>query len=154
MGRPTVFTPDTKDLLLEYIAAGYPVRRACGMLGVDPQGFYFSLGRDPEFNERYEAAKATAVDALVHEGEAVLENALTAENGAQVASSKNLADYKWRMASRIAPQKWGDKATVNVTGSITMDDTELAKRAAFLAALNGEGPGGEAEPSDDGSDLA
>jgi hypothetical protein len=150
IGRPTVFTPDTKDLLLDYIAAGYPVRKACGMLGVDPQGFYFSLGRDPEFNERYEAAKATAVDALVHEGEAVLERALTAENGAQVASSKNLADYKWRMASRIAPQKWGEKATFHVTGAIVTDDQEMAKRVAFLEALQGgqdeEGPEDTLEP--------
>jgi hypothetical protein len=149
-GRPTVFTPDTKDLLLEYIAAGYPVRKACGMLGVDPQGFYLALGRDPEFNERYEAAKASAVDALVHDGEEAAEKALTAENGAQVAGIKVYADYKFRMASRIAPQKWGEKAAVHVTGVIADDPQEMAKRVAFLEALQGgqndEGPEDASEP--------
>jgi len=153
MGRPTVFTPDTKDLLLEYLAGGYPVRKACRMLGVDPQGFYLALGRDPEFSERYEAAKAAAVDALVHDGEEAVERGELAEVGHKVQALKNLADYKFRMASRIAPQKWGDKSTVQLTTQLDSSDQEMAKRIAFLEALNGNGPGVDAEPDDDGGDL-
>jgi len=153
VGRPTAFTPDTKDLLLEYIASGYPVRKACGMLNIDAPGFYLALSKDPEFNERYEAAKAAAVDALVHDGEEAVERGELAEVGHKVQALKNLADYKFRMASRIAPQKWGDKSTVQLTTQLDSSDQEMAKRIAFLEALNGNGPGDDAEPDDDGGDL-
>ena len=137
VGRPTVMTPDTKDLLLEAIETGLPVRKACRSVGVDPETFYHALSRDPEFVERYERAKAVAVDALVHEGEEAAEKAMTAETGAQVAGIKVFADYKKWMDSRIAPQKWGDKASIHVTGQISDDPQEMAKRVAFLQALGG-----------------
>ena len=79
IGRPPSMSADTKDLLLEAIESGLPVRKACQSLGVEQSTFYLTLNREPEFMERYEAAKATAVDALVHDGEEAAERALTAE---------------------------------------------------------------------------
>jgi hypothetical protein len=147
-GRPTVFTPDVKDLILEYIEAGHSNHEACRMVGLPHQNFYLTLNRDPDFRERYERAKSGAVDALVDEGERAASQAPTAENGAQVAGLKVLADYKFRMASRLAPQRWGEKATVTVNNQVSDDTTEMAKRVAFLEALNSKRPG-DAEPSDD-----
>jgi hypothetical protein len=150
MGRPPTLSADDKDLLLEAIAGGLSVRNACRALHVETSTFYLALHREPDFMERYEAAKAAAVDALVHDGEEAVERALTAENGAQVAGIKVYADYKFRMASRIAPQKWGEKAAVHVTGAIADDPQEMAKRVAFLEALQGgqndEGPEDASEP--------
>lgn len=137
MGRPTVFTPDTKDLLLEYIEAGMSNPEACRMLGVQPSGLYLSLSRDPEFRERYEHAKAASVDAHVDEAELAAREARTAETGAQVAGAKVFVDHKWRMAARLAPQRWGEKSSVHVTGQISDDPQEMAKRVAFLEALGG-----------------
>lgn len=158
MGRPTVFTPDTKDLLLEYIEAGASNPEACRMLGVQPSGLYFTLSRDPEFRERYEHAKAAGVDAVVDEAEEAARDARRAESGHQVAGAKVFTDFKKWQAARLAPNRWGEKAQVHVTGAIDATDQELAKRVAFIEALNasqnGEGPG-DAEPlEDDGSDLA
>ena len=150
IGRPTVFTPDTKDLILEYIEAGHSNHEACRMVGHPHQNFYLTLSRDPEFRERYERAKAAAVDALVDLGEQATAQALTAESGAQVAGIKVFADYKFRMASRLAPQRWGEKSNVHVTGQISDDPQEMAKRVAFLEALQGgqdeEGPEDSLEP--------
>lgn len=134
-GRPPALTADDKDLVLEAIAAGLPVRRACNEVGIETSTFYLALGREPEFMERYEAAKAAAVDAIVHDADDAAEKAMAAENGTQVAGAKVYIDHKWRMASRIAPQKWGEKASVHITGQIAADDQEMAKRAAFLEAL-------------------
>lgn len=142
---------DDKDILLEYIEGGLPVRKACSMAGVDVSTFYLALNRDPNFSERYEAAKVAGVDALIHDGEEAAERAPTADSGHQVAGLKLLADYKFRMASRIAPTKWGEKAQVQVNGAIVMDDVEMAKRVAFLEALNAKG---KPDQEDDGSDLA
>lgn len=150
LGRPTVFTPDTKDLILEYIEAGMSNHEACRMVGTQFQNFYLTLSRDPDFRERYERAKAASVDALVDEGERATAQALTAETGAQVAGIKVFADYKFRMASRLAPQRWGEKSNVHVTGQISDDPVEMAKRVAFLEALQGgqndEGPEDSLEP--------
>jgi len=150
VGRPTVFTPDVKDLILEYIESGMSNQEACQMLGHPHQNFYLTLSRDPEFRERYEQAKAAAVEALVDEGERATAQALSAESGAQVAGIKVFADYKFRMASRIAPQRWGEKAQVHITGQIQADDQEMAKRVAFLEALQGgddeEGADLQADP--------
>jgi hypothetical protein len=150
IGRPTVFTPDVKDLILEHIEAGLSNHEACRMVGHPHQNFYLTLSRDPEFRERYERAKAGAVDALADEGERVAAQALTAETGAQVAGIKVYADYKKWMASRLAPQRWGEKSSVHVTGQISDDPQEMAKRVAFLQALQGgqddEGPEDTLEP--------
>lgn len=150
MGRPTVFTPDTKDLILEYIEAGRSNHEACRMVGVDASNLYLTISRDPEFRDRYERAKAGAVDALVAEGEQAAERAPTAENGAQVAGLKVLADYKFRMASRLAPQRWGEKSSVHVTGQISDDPQEMAKRVAFLEALGGS----QGDDNEEGPEVA
>ena len=137
IGRPTVFTPDTKDLLLEYIEAGMSNHEACRLLGVQSQNFYLTLSRDPEFREKYDTAKAAAVDALVDEADVAAQEARRAENGHQVAGAKVFADFKKWQAARLAPNRWGERATVHVTGAIVTDDQEMAKRVAFLEALGG-----------------
>jgi hypothetical protein len=152
-GRPTVMTPDTKDLLLEAIESGMSNRAACATLGVEPQTLYLTLSRDPDFFDRYQAVKAVAVDAMVDEAEEAAQDARRAENGHQVAGAKVFADFKKWQAARLAPQRWGDKSTMTLTTQLDSSDQEMAKRIAFLEALNGNGPGDDAEPDDDGGDL-
>ena len=150
VGRPTVMTPDTKDLILEAIESGMSNRRACETLGVDFQTFYLALSRDPEFSERYQAAKAACADVHVDEAEEAAHEARRAESGHQVAGVKVFVDLKKWQAARLAPQRWGEKASVHITGQIAADDQEMAKRIAFLEALqaqeNEEGPEDPLEP--------
>jgi hypothetical protein len=70
-----------------------------------------------------------------------------------VAGAKVFADFKKWQAARLAPNRWGDKAQINITTQLDSSDQEMAKRIAFLEALNGNGPGDDAEPDDDGGDL-
>lgn len=153
IGRPTTLTPETKDLLLEAIEGGMSNYAACRTLGIEFQNFYLALSRDQSFRERYEAAKAASVDAMVDEAEEAAHEARRAENGHQVAGAKVFADFKKWQAARLAPQRWGDKSTVQLTTQLDSSDQEMAKRIAFLEALNGSGPGSDAEPEDDGGDL-
>ena len=136
-GRPPTLSADDKDLLLEAIASGLSNQKACRSLGIEPSTFYLTLGREPDFMERYQAAKAGAVDAFVDEAEEAAQEARRAENGHQVAGAKVFADFKKWQAARLAPQRWGEKASVHVTGAIVTDDQEMAKRVAFLEALQG-----------------
>lgn len=150
VGRPTVFTPDTKDLILEYIEAGMSNSAACRMVGVDASNLYLTISRDPDFREKYEAAKAAAVDAMVDEAEEAASEARRAESGHQVAGAKVFADFKKWQAARLAPNRWGERSNIHVTGAISDDPQEMAKRVAFLEALQGgqddEGPDVPVEP--------
>lgn len=152
MGRPTVMTPDVKDLLIEAIEAGTSNWKACRDLGISKETFYSALSRDPEFADRYSQAKRASVDVHIDEAEQAAVDARMAENGSQVAGAKVFIDHKWRMASRLAPQRWGEKSMVHVTGQISTDETDMAKRVAFLQALNASGPG-DAEPDDEEESL-
>jgi hypothetical protein len=143
-GRPPILSADDKDLLLEAIESGQSIRNACRSLGVETSTFYLTLNREPDFMERYDAAKLSAVDAHVHEAEDAARDAMEAETGARVAGIKVFVDHKWKMASRIAPARWGEKSSVHVTGQISDDPAEMAKRVAFLEAL-----GGSQEPDDE-----
>lgn len=150
MGRPPTLSADDKDLILEAIASGLSNAKACKSVGAEPSTFYLTLGREPEFMERYQAAKAGAVDAFVDEAEEAAHEARRAENGHQVAGAKVFADFKKWQAARLAPQRWGEKASIHVTGQISDDPQEMAKRVAFLQALQGgqddEGPEDTLEP--------
>lgn len=153
VGRPTVFTPDTKDLLLEYIEAGYSNTRACQMLGVDVSNLYLTQSRDPEFRDRYEAAKAAAVDAIVDEAQEAAREARKSQNGTEVAGAKLFVDTQKWVAARLAPQRWGEKASVHITGQIAADDQEMAKRVAFLEALEALQGGKDEEGLGDASEA-
>jgi hypothetical protein len=152
-GRPATLSATDKDLLLEAIEGGLSNARACQSLHIEPSTFYLTLSREPEFMERYQAAKAVAVEAVVDEAEEAAHEARRAESGHQVAGAKVFADFKKWQAARLAPQRWGDKSTVQLTTQLDSSDQEMAKRIAFLEALNGNGPGDDAEPDDDGGDL-
>lgn len=150
-GRPLKLTQDDKDLILEGIEAGLSNKRACQEVGVDPSTFYLTLSRDPEFSERYQIAKAASVDALVDQADEAADDARRAKSGHEVAGAKVFIDHKMRVASRLAPQRWGEKAQVHVTGQISTDEQDMAKRVAFLQALRGyndEGAGDDADPYD------
>lgn len=147
-GRPPAISADAKDLVIEAIMSGMSVRKACQSVGVEVATWFLTLGREPELVERYNAARAAGVDALVEDAEEAAEDARRAENGHQVAGAKVYIDHKRWMASRIAPQRWGEKSMVHVSGQISTDETDMAKRIAFLQAINGNGPG-DAEPDDD-----
>ena len=150
VGRPTVMTPELMDSLIELLAAGKSNHEACAAVGIDPGTLYHTTGRDPEFFHRYETAKKTAVDALVDQAGDVASLALGAESGAAVAAHKLLWDHKWREASRRAPQRWGEKAQVELVGKVEVTDpAELAKRLAFLEAA-----GAAAQADDDQDDGA
>lgn len=145
-GRPPSLSPELQEQIIEMLEAGKSNRDACAAVGVNPDTLYSTLSRDADFSERYRQAKQAAVDALVDQANEVNRLALGAETGASVAAHKHLADaLRWE-ASRRAPQRWGEKASVEINGRVDLDDAqELAKRLAFLEALSGGAPHSEEE---------
>jgi hypothetical protein len=157
VGRPTVLPRDKQDELLELIACGTPNRAACAEIGIDPRTLYYMAQRDPEFFQRYDAAKKMAVDALVDNARDEAQAAKRATNGAQVQGHKLAWDHEWREAQRLAPQRWGEKAQVELTGRIeSSDPAEISKRLAFIEMLGAAQLGGDvtdATAEDDDTDM-
>ena len=141
-GRPVIFNAEMKDRFLERLSSGLSNAEACAATGIARPTLHLHLSRDPEFRERYEIAKAAAVDALIDRAEEAAEQALNAESGARVAGIKVYIEHLWRKASRIAPQKWGERPSVAVVVNDVYDDQEMAKRLAFLNALQAKDPAG------------
>ena len=135
-GRPVIFNSDMKQAFLERLSSGLSNGEACREIGISRQALHLHLSRDQGFREQYEVAKTSAVDALIDRAEEAAEAAMTAETGAQVAGIKVFVDHCWRKASRIAPQRWGERPAVAVAAVVIEDDQEAAKRLAFLEALN------------------
>ena len=136
-GRPVIFDAAMKSDFLEQLASGLSNGEACGKIGISRPALHWHLSRDPEFREQYETAKAAAVDSLIDKAEEAAESAMNAESGAQVAGIKVYVDHLWRKASRIAPQKWGERPSVAVVVNDVMSEQDMAKRVAFLEALRG-----------------
>jgi hypothetical protein len=137
-GRPVVFDDVMKADFLEQLASGLSNGEACGKIGISRPALHWHLSRDHDFRERYEIAKAAAVDTLIDRAEEAAESAVNAETGAQVAGIKVYVDHLWRKAARIAPQKWGERPSVAVVVNDVMSEQEMAKRLAFLEALQGK----------------
>jgi hypothetical protein len=135
-GRPPSMSPEMIEKALELIEQGKVNLEVSQALGISHETFYATLARDRDFSERYAVVKRQSTEVLVDQARQVNRDALTAENGHQVAAHKHLADaLRWE-AARRAPTKWGEKAVVEITGQIDLTDRdELAKRLAFLEAM-------------------
>jgi len=136
-GRPVEFGLAEKEHLLDLIANGAGNDKACREVGICRATLYRTLSRDPAFSEAYDAAKRGAVDAIVDHCEELAERALHAQTGAEVAGIALAIKFGMWRAGRIAPRRWGDRADVHITTTVSMDETEMAKRVAFLEALRG-----------------
>lgn len=137
-GRPIEFGPEQREHLLELLAGGVGNDRACREVGICRATLYRTLARDPAFGEAYDAAKRGAVDALVDEAEELAERALHAKTGVEVAGIALMIKFLWWKASRLALRRWGDRAEVHITASVSDDPQDMAKRVAFLEALRAE----------------
>lgn len=144
-------TPELQEELLDLIGSGVPNIEACGRVGIDPATLYYTIRRSPEFYHSYDLAKKASVDALVDRARAEAQAAKRAENGAQVQGHKLAWDHEWREAQRLAPQRWGEKAQVELTGNVsTNDPLDIAKRLAFIEALGQASiAGGQVDDADE-----
>jgi hypothetical protein len=61
-GRPTAFTPATRNRLIEAIGAGVPICHACAVCRVSLSGFHGYRAEHPKFAADIEEAVAKAVE--------------------------------------------------------------------------------------------
>lgn len=152
-GRPTSYTPEIAAEICERLAAGESLRAICQTEDMPPESTVRGWVVDDVsgFSAQYARARELGYDTLA---EQVLEIADTPQEGTVVTSKewgeevktgdmldarKLRVDARKWLLSKLAPKKYGDKTSMELTGAnggpVQISDAErAAKIAAILAA--------------------
>lgn len=152
-GRPSIFTPELADLICERIANGESLRSICRDDAMPACSSVFKwLNENKSFSEQYARAREAQADALFDDVLDIADDARNdwmethAEdsmgwrvNGENIQRSRLRVDARKWMAGKLAPKKYGEKVTTELTGkdggpiqTEEVSDLEAAKRIAFL----------------------
>lgn len=123
VGRPSSFMQEVADDICTLLAQGESLRKICERTGMPSLSMVFRwLNEKPEFREQYARAREAQTEAM-------LEDVLMIADGAtpedvQVAKLRVEA-RKWAM-SKLAPKKYGDKVTQEISGTMTNQNINLS----------------------------
>jgi len=133
---PKLTNEQIKSAILVLLAEGESLRGICRSEGMPAISTVMKwVSEDGEFSEQYARAREAQADLIFEALDDVSEEAEMATNPVKVAGLRLKADnIKWKLA-RMSPRKYGDKVGVEHSGSVTLFDSEQAKRMAAL--LNG-----------------
>lgn len=145
MGRPSSYSPEIADEICQRLAAGESLRAICRDDHMPSTSMVMRWVMQTDvFRERYAQARAIGFDMLADE---ILEisdkQPGTLDNGAtdsgDVAHRRLRFDARRWYLSKLAPKKYGDKTSMELTGAdggpVRISDADrAAKIAAILAA--------------------
>jgi len=128
-GRPSSFTQETADTICERLALGESLRSICRDAAMPSQSMVFRwLSANQKFREQYAHAREVQADSWADDIIEIADDKSADEitdpesgnsrfNSEFAARSRLRVDTrKWLMA-RMAPKKYGDKITQEVTGA-------------------------------------
>ncbi len=152
-GRPSTYTPETAALICERLAAGESLRAICRDDGMPPESTVrgWVLDDVQGFSAQYARARDIGLDALAEETLAIADTPVEgvrreeSDDGYKEVREDMLGHRKLQvdtrkwLLSKLAPKKYGDKTSMELTGAnggpVQISDTErAAKIAAILAA--------------------
>lgn len=124
--------PELIDAVLDRMADGEILTAICAEIGFKPSAFSMKAARDPAFRERYERARKEQAATLAEDVVRV------SDEEDDPAKGRVRADARKWLASRIDPEKFGDKSKTEVTvrrpGEMTDDELAAAATGAEIAA--------------------
>ena len=170
-GQPFKYTKALADEICERLANGESLRAICrdehmpsdfavrNWVIHDLEGFasHYTRARDAGLDVLADEVLEIADDGTNDWMEKYLKNGgtIVVENGEAMARSRLRFDARRWYLSKLAPKRYGDKQTVELSGAIEIKEMSDEDMRAELAALVAQGvvvPGMETPP-DDGSDL-
>jgi hypothetical protein len=131
IGRPSSYTPALADLICERLANGESLRAICTDAGMPAKSTVFKwLCENKAFSDQYARARETQADSLfddiltIADTPVVGEKRKTLPDGKVEVSTGDMIEHrrlqvdarKW-MAGKLAPKKYGEKITQEVTGA-------------------------------------
>lgn len=144
--EPYVAIADEQALeVLELIAEGCTVRTACQKVGVAKSTFLWWKDRDPSRVDQYARARDACIDHWADETIDIADDGSRdyrmGEHGPvvdfdHIARSKLRVDSRKWMASKLKPEKYGER--VNVSGNLNVSVTKALEEARARAAIESE----------------
>lgn len=130
----STYTPQMARKICEEIASGDSLRTICAKEGMPACSTVFLwLTKHPEFSEQYVRAREAQADAMAEDILEIADDGRNdwvktqeggeAYNGDHVQRSKLRVDARKWLMSKMAPKKYGDKITQELTGK---DGAQLA----------------------------
>lgn len=126
MARPSKFTQKLADIICERIADGESLRLICQSDEMPARSSVFKwLSENKTFSDQYARAREAQADLLADEILSISDDAardtIDTENGERannewIARSRLRVDARKWLASKMAPKKYGDKVTQELTG--------------------------------------
>jgi hypothetical protein len=126
MARPSKFTQKLADIICERIADGESLRLICQSDDMPARSSVFKwLSEDKGFSDQYARAREAQADLLADEilsiSDDTARDTIDTENGERannewIARSRLRVDARKWLASKMAPKKYGDKVTQELTG--------------------------------------
>ncbi len=165
MGRPNSYTPEIAAEICEALAAGKSLRAICEAEHLPHRATVhrWVLNNEQGFCDQYVRARDIGLDALAEEALAIADTPVEgvrreeSDEGYKEVREDMLGHRKLQVdtrkwyLSKLAPKKYGDKTSMELTGAnggpVQISDTErAAKIAAILASA-------QARKDSDVSDL-
>lgn len=141
-GRPSIYTPETAEIILERLATGESLVQICQDEKMPGLRTVMRWAAElDDFGTEYVRAREAQAEVM---DDKIMTSAASAKTDAQAARVE-IEAYKWR-AAKLAPKRYGDKIDVTTGGEAmrNMDETAMAARVASLLKTGLE--------RDDGSD--
>lgn len=164
MGRPSTFTQKIADIICQRLAGGESLRSICRDEGMPVRRTVHRWISDDinGFRHQYACAKALGLEEMADEIIEISDGevAMTGEgklDGADVQHKRLRVDSRKWLLSKLAPKKYGDKSSLELTGEdggpVAFTDTERAARIQTLLAVGESRKRKESDNLDDYSDL-
>lgn len=117
MGRPSEYSDETADKICALIAGGLSLNKISQMEGMPSiHTIYGWMRVNTNFLQRYSQARLDQADTLADEIMSISDDTEHATDPVQVAAARLRVEARRWIAARLKPSKWGDKASVEVSG--------------------------------------
>lgn len=120
VGRPSSYTDDEGDIICAWIQGGGSLRGYSASTGRSVQTVYRWMREATGFQARYAQAHEDRADTLTDEMLEIADASATDASIEGVAAAKLRVEARKWIASKLRPQKWGDKQVVEHVGAVNI----------------------------------
>lgn len=146
-GRPSTYAIEVSEEICSRISNGEPLRQICRDAHMPAwRTVYDWLDSDEDFAARFARARELGFDAIAEETLSIIDEEPERTNtqfGDKVDAGfvqwqKNRAEQRLKLLAKWSPDKYGDRASVELTGAgggpVQISDAERAAKIAGLVA--------------------
>lgn len=120
VGRPSEYTVEEGDTLCAWVQAGGSLRGYCKETGRSAATVYRWMREDTQFQARYSQAHEDRADTLTDEMLEIADTVASNPSIEAVAAAKLQVEARKWIASKLRPQRWGDKQIVEHKGNVSI----------------------------------